>query len=112
MARNKVQFQRGLSDVEFERLYGTEEKCRAARVAAATAQNSPSVSTRMIGERESRARGGMTTHENLATAPSPRMSKPAQYPHGKCSACQSASRSGSILASIRNTPVAPSATQA
>src|SRR6516225_1472698 len=30
MARNKVQFQRGLSDVEFERLYGTEEKCRAA----------------------------------------------------------------------------------
>lgn len=25
MARNKVQFQRGLSDVEFERLYGTEE---------------------------------------------------------------------------------------
>ncbi len=27
MARNKVQFQRGLSDVEFERLYGTEEKC-------------------------------------------------------------------------------------
>ena len=30
MARNKVQFQRGLSDVEFERLYGTEEKCREA----------------------------------------------------------------------------------
>ena len=30
MARNKVQFQRGLSDVEFERLYGTEEKCSAA----------------------------------------------------------------------------------
>jgi ribosomal protein L37AE/L43A len=30
MARNKVQFQRGLSDVEFDRLYGTEEKCRAA----------------------------------------------------------------------------------
>ena len=29
MARNKVQFQRGLSDVEFERLYGTEDKCRA-----------------------------------------------------------------------------------
>ncbi len=28
MARNKVQFQRGLSDVEFDRLYGTEEKCR------------------------------------------------------------------------------------
>jgi ISXO2-like transposase domain/Transposase zinc-ribbon domain len=27
MARNKVQFQRGLSDVEFERLYGTEDKC-------------------------------------------------------------------------------------
>ena len=30
MARNKVQFQRGLSDVEFERLYGTEQKCRDA----------------------------------------------------------------------------------
>ena len=30
MARNKVQFQRGLSDVEFARLYGTEEKCREA----------------------------------------------------------------------------------
>lgn len=30
MARNKVQFQRGLSDVEFDRLYGTEEKCRDA----------------------------------------------------------------------------------
>lgn len=30
MARNKVQFQRGLSDVEFDRLYGTEEKCREA----------------------------------------------------------------------------------
>ena len=30
MARNKVQFQRGLSDVEFERLYGSEEKCREA----------------------------------------------------------------------------------
>jgi ribosomal protein L37AE/L43A len=28
MARDKVQFQRGLSDVEFERLYGTEDKCR------------------------------------------------------------------------------------
>jgi Transposase zinc-ribbon domain len=30
MARNKVQFQKGLSEVEFERLYGTEELCRAA----------------------------------------------------------------------------------
>ena len=30
MARNKVQFQRGLSDMEFDRLYGTEEKCRKA----------------------------------------------------------------------------------
>jgi ribosomal protein L37AE/L43A len=30
MARNKVRFQRGLSDVEFERLYGTEDKCREA----------------------------------------------------------------------------------
>lgn len=30
MARNKVQFQRGLSEVEFERRYGTEEKCRVA----------------------------------------------------------------------------------
>ena len=30
MARNKVQFQRGLSDREFDRLYGTEELCRDA----------------------------------------------------------------------------------
>ena len=30
MARNKVRFHRGLSDVEFERLYGTEEKYREA----------------------------------------------------------------------------------
>jgi hypothetical protein len=29
MARNKVQFQKGLSEVDFEALYGTEEKCRA-----------------------------------------------------------------------------------
>jgi transposase-like protein len=29
MARNKVQFQKGLSEVEFEELYGTEEMCRA-----------------------------------------------------------------------------------
>ena len=29
VARNKVQFQKGLSEVEFERLYGTEELCRA-----------------------------------------------------------------------------------
>ena len=31
--------------------------------------------------------------------------------YGKCSACQSASRSGLILASIRKTPGAPSLTQ-
>jgi hypothetical protein len=30
MPRNKVQFQKGLSDAQFEALYGTEEKCRAA----------------------------------------------------------------------------------
>jgi ribosomal protein L37AE/L43A len=30
MARNQVQFQRGLSDREFDRLYGTEELCREA----------------------------------------------------------------------------------
>jgi Transposase zinc-ribbon domain/Transposase DDE domain len=30
MARNKMQFQRGLSDVEFDRLYGTKELCRKA----------------------------------------------------------------------------------
>jgi ribosomal protein L37AE/L43A len=29
MARNSVQFQRGLSEAEFEERYGTEEKCRA-----------------------------------------------------------------------------------
>ena len=30
MARNQVQFQKGLSEPEFERLYGGEEVCRAA----------------------------------------------------------------------------------
>ncbi|MEI4233429.1 transposase [Roseovarius sp. D22-M7] len=34
MARNKVQFQKGLSEPEFERLYGTEEQCRAGVVAS------------------------------------------------------------------------------
>ncbi len=29
MARNKVQFQKGLSEAGFEALYGTEAKCRA-----------------------------------------------------------------------------------
>ena len=29
MARKGVQFQKGLSEAEFENLYGTEEKCRA-----------------------------------------------------------------------------------
>ena len=32
MARNQVQFQRGLSTVEFQELYGREEQCRAALV--------------------------------------------------------------------------------
>ena len=30
MARNGVQFQNGVSEPRFERLYGTEEQCRAA----------------------------------------------------------------------------------
>src|SRR5512132_586657 len=30
MARNKVQYQKGLSEAEFERRYGSEEQCRAA----------------------------------------------------------------------------------
>ena len=34
MARNKVQFQKGLSEPEFDRLYGSEELCRAAVVAS------------------------------------------------------------------------------
>src|ERR1700760_4053613 len=34
MARNKVQFQKGLSEAEFETLYGTEEKCRAVVMAS------------------------------------------------------------------------------
>ena len=34
MARNKVQFQKGLSEAEFEELYGTEEKCRAVVMAS------------------------------------------------------------------------------
>jgi hypothetical protein len=32
MARNRVQFQKGLSKPEFERRYGSEEQCRAAVV--------------------------------------------------------------------------------
>jgi transposase-like protein len=30
MARNKVQYQKGLSEAEFDRQYGSEEQCRAA----------------------------------------------------------------------------------
>ena len=30
MARNKVQFQKGLSEVQFASLYGTEDQCREA----------------------------------------------------------------------------------
>jgi transposase-like protein len=34
MARNKVQFQKGLSEAGFDALYGTEEKCRAVVIAS------------------------------------------------------------------------------
>jgi hypothetical protein len=34
VARNKVQFQKGLSEAEFDRRYGTEELCRAAVIAS------------------------------------------------------------------------------
>jgi hypothetical protein len=34
MARNTVQFQKGLSEPGFEHLYGTEQQCRAAVVAS------------------------------------------------------------------------------
>jgi ribosomal protein L37AE/L43A len=34
MARNKVQFQKGLSEADFEAIYGTEEKCRALVIAS------------------------------------------------------------------------------
>lgn len=34
MARNKVQFQKGLSETAFEATYGSEEKCRAIVIAA------------------------------------------------------------------------------
>ena len=30
MARNKVQFQKGLSEAQFAALYGTEDQCREA----------------------------------------------------------------------------------
>jgi hypothetical protein len=33
MARNAVQFQKGLSEAEFDRLYGTDEQCRAVVIA-------------------------------------------------------------------------------
>ena len=32
MARNKVQFQKGMSEAQFEAAYGTEELCHAALV--------------------------------------------------------------------------------
>ena len=38
MARNKVQFQKGLSEAGFEAVYGTEEKCRAAVIAVTMAE--------------------------------------------------------------------------
>jgi ribosomal protein L37AE/L43A/transposase-like protein len=38
VARNVVQFQKGLSEVEFEPRYGTEEQCRAAVVASRWSQ--------------------------------------------------------------------------
>ena len=34
MARNNVQFQKGLSEAAFDELYGTEEKCRAVVMAS------------------------------------------------------------------------------
>src|ERR1700677_3232220 len=34
MARNKVQFQKGLSEAAFETLYGSEQKCRAVVIAS------------------------------------------------------------------------------
>ena len=34
MTRNKVQFQKGLSEAGFDAIYGTEEKCRAAVIAS------------------------------------------------------------------------------
>jgi ribosomal protein L37AE/L43A len=34
MARNSVQFQKGLSEAGFEERYGTEEKCRAVVMAS------------------------------------------------------------------------------
>ena len=33
MARNKIQFQKGLSERQFRASYGTEEQCRAALAA-------------------------------------------------------------------------------
>ena len=34
MARNRVQFQKGLSEAAFEAIYGTEEKCRSVVIAS------------------------------------------------------------------------------
>lgn len=34
MASNMAQFQKGLSELAFERLYGTEEQCRAVVIAS------------------------------------------------------------------------------
>jgi hypothetical protein len=37
MARNKVQFQKGLSEAQFAVLYGTEDQCREAVMSLALA---------------------------------------------------------------------------
>ena len=50
MARNAVQFQKGLSEPAFEQQYGTEEQCRAGRDRIALAQR-----VRMSGMRRQAA---------------------------------------------------------
>jgi hypothetical protein len=60
MARNKVQFQRGLSDVEFGRLYGTEDN--AAR------RFSPGVGPKASSVRRAGGLGALRAGEARAVA--------------------------------------------
>jgi hypothetical protein len=50
MARNAVQFQKGLSEPAFEQQYGTEEQCRTVVIASRLAQR-----VRMSGMRRQAA---------------------------------------------------------
>jgi hypothetical protein len=67
MARNKVRFQRGLSDAEIERLYGTEE-IAARRFSLGVGRNA----SRVRRARASRTASWRSVHCGSATSAAPR----------------------------------------